>query len=418
VMRALARLLTAERVRAYAAVFLILGMVALAAVVTAGDPPLDAGGTPIAVDFSAHYTAGRMALGGELDRLHDPLVQRSHQRDFLGRGPEWDTVDLYLSPPFMAWVYAPFAALPYLPAAALWVALSAGMLVWALRLLWPLVPGLHRHGFGRFALVALSAQPVLELLGDGQDSAVGLLLVVGALRLLEARRDLAAGCLIGLGAFKPQLVFLLPVLLLVERRWRALAGAAAVALVLVVVSALSVGLDGLTAYVALLAGGAYRQQIRVEKMVSLPALARTLLPATRLGAALVGTAIAAALAAMLALAARKAPAQPARFRRLYAIAVVATLLASPHLFLYDCVLLFVPAAILLDAGDRDDVQATLAILYLLLWTTPLRIALTLGRPPLWLIGAPWAALGLLAMFWVGRRVVLAPQDEFKAALPS
>jgi hypothetical protein len=399
VTEALARLLTAQRVRTYSATFLVLGLVAWAAVVASGQPPLDRLGVPVAVDFTAHYTAGRMALRGELAQLYDPLVQRAHQRTFLGQGAGWDFVDVYLSPPFVAYLYAPFAALPYLPAAGLWVALSAAMLVWALRLLWPLVPALHRFGFATFAVVALSAQPVLELLGDGQDAALALLLVVGALRLLLAGRDLAAGALLGLGAFKPQLFFLLPIVLLGQRRWRALGAATLVTAALVGVSALAVGSEGLVRWVELLAGGAYREQIRAEKMVSLPALARALLPATRFGAAVVGTAIAALVAAALVPAARRA-----RLEHAWALGVVATLLASPHLFLYDCVLLFVPAAIFLDGTPaRPAVPVAVAAVYVLLWTTPLRVALTLGRPSLALVGAPWAALGLLALFLVGRR---------------
>jgi hypothetical protein len=408
VTEALARLLTVQRVRAWAAAFLGLGMAGWLAVVVAGRPPLDAFGKPVAVDFTAHYTAGRMALEGEWDRLYDPLVQRSHQRTFLGQGERWAEVDVYLSPPVVALGYAPLARLPYLVAAVLWELLTVAALLAALWLLWPLLPGLHRFGRATYLVVALSAQPVLELLGDGQDAGVALLVLVGGLRLLLAGRDFAAGCVLGLGACKPQLFFLLPVVLLVEGRWRALLGGTLVAAALVGGSALLVGRAGLAAYAALLAGGAYRPHVRVEKMLSLPALAQALLPVGRVALVAVTAGIAAALAGSLALAARRAPPQPGRLPRLYALAVLSTVLASPHLFLYDGVVLIVPAAIGLEAaGDRPALPVAVAATYLLLWTTPLRQAAVLGRPALHLVGAPWAALGILALFLIARRYALA-----------
>src|SRR5205807_5742550 len=111
-------------------------------------------------------------------------------------------------------------ALPYVVAAGCWIALSVVMLLASLQLLWPLIPSLHTFGRARVFMIALSAEPVLELLGDGQDSAVALLIAVGGLRLLLAKRDLLGGVVIGLGVFKPQLFLLLPVVLALERRWK------------------------------------------------------------------------------------------------------------------------------------------------------------------------------------------------------
>jgi hypothetical protein len=401
-------LLTAPRVRAYAAVFLVLGMLGWAALVARGQLPLDAAGRPVAVDFTAHYTAGRMALAGEMGRLYDPLVQRSHQRQFLGQGEEWDFLDLYLSPPFVAYLYAPLAALPYVPAAALWLALTAVVLLAAVRLLWPLAPGLHGAGFGLCLLVALSAQPVLELLGDGQDSALALLIAVGALRLLVARRDLLAGGLLGLGAFKPQLFLLVPIALVAERRWRALLAAAAVGAALTGASVLAVGTEGMGLYADLLGSALYRQNLVLDqgwKMVSLPALTRVALPgALPLARASVGALLALGVVVTTIVIARRTPAHPQRLPQLFAMALLGSLLVSPHAFLYDCVMLFVPAAILLGAAPRrPELRVALAAVYLLLWTTPLRVAVTLGRPSLALLAAPWGALGLLALFVIGQR---------------
>ena len=61
-----------------------------------------------------------------------------------------------------------------------------------------------------------------------------------------------------------------------------------------------------------------------------------------------------------------------------------------------------------DTRVVQILQVALAALYLLLWTTPLRLLVTLNRPELALVGAPWAALGLLALFTVAQRITLRP----------
>ena len=89
-------------------------------------------------------------------------------------------------------------------------------------------------------LVCFAAQPVLELLGSGQDSAFSLLVWVAGTRLILARRDVLAGFVFALGLCKPQLFVLVPVVLLLQRRYRSLAAWSSAAAVLALVSALRV----------------------------------------------------------------------------------------------------------------------------------------------------------------------------------
>lgn len=125
-----------------------------------------------------------------------------------------------------------------------------GSSVW---LLSPIAPMLQRYGRGRVLLLVFSSLPAISLIINGQDSAVTLLILVASLRLLLARRDTAAGAILGLGgAFKPPLFLLMPLLLLFQRRWRALGMWFAVCGGLAAVSVVLLGPGGVRTYIRLL----------------------------------------------------------------------------------------------------------------------------------------------------------------------
>lgn len=409
------RWLTPRRIRLYCMALLLSSVLAAGAAAFLGDPPFDAFDRPIGADFVAQTTAGRIAAAGRIAELYDPALQRSVQQAMLGPGHE-RYLNLFLMPPFAAYLYAPFAALPYLAAVALWTVLSIGLVLASLAWLWPLVPGLHRISFGTVVLVAFSTQPVIELLGDAQDAALSLALLAGALRLLIAGRDAAAGALLGLGVFKPQIFILFPWLLLVERRWRGFLAWAVTALGLAAVSFLMVGGPGVRAYLGLLESDLYRLGIAEGlrwKMQSLPALASALLPP---GRALLGSpsllrdlvpvgAAAATLLAVLRGGRAASDASPASIVRPYALAVLFSACANPHFLLYDCTVLLLPALVLLNAAPADpELRTCLLALYVLLWTAPMRYALFGGLPwPLSLPAAPWAAAALVALTWLASR---------------
>jgi hypothetical protein len=86
---------------------------------------------------------------------------------------------------------------------------------------------------GRDALLLTLAAPVvLVCLMHGHNGFLTALLLAGGLMLLD-KRPLAAGLLFGCLIYKPQFALVLPVLLLAGRHWRAIAGAAISAAILV-----------------------------------------------------------------------------------------------------------------------------------------------------------------------------------------
>ncbi len=399
--RALARhldaLLTPRRIRLYAAAFAAATLAVYAAVGLAGHMPFDLFGQPLFPDFAAQATAGRIALAGDLGRLYDVAHQGTVQQQLLGAPPH--DANLFMSPPFVAYLWAPFAALPYLAGAGAWTIVSLALLLASLCLLWPLLPNLHGAGFGLALLVVCSSQPVAELLLDGQDSALSLFLLVVALRLLLTGRDLPAGAVLGLGVFKPQLFLLMPILLLCLGRRRAVAAWALTSTLLAAVSLALVGPAGVRAYLRLLAAPAYHQALQGSlgaKMQSATALLRPFVPASAtLYVSAAALALGALLVASMARRYRRLAAGRRAFILLYGLALLVTGLVSPHFFIYDCVILLPPALFLLNETPASpSVRLALAAAYLATWTTALRYAL-FGRTPAplaLLLAGPWVII--------------------------
>ncbi len=395
-------LLTPRRLRLYAAAFATVTLLVYVAAGLAGHAPFDVFGHPLFPDFSAQATAGRIALAGNMTRLYDTAHQHAVQQALLGAPPH--DPNLFMSPPFVAYLWAPFAALPYLAGAGAWTVVSLALLVVSLHLLWPRLPRLHQGGFALALLLVCSSQPVAELLLDGQDAALALFLIVVALRLLLAGRDTAAGALLGLGVFKPQLFLLMPVLLLCLGRRRAAAAWVLTAAALTALSLTLVGPAGVRAYLAILSSPAYHQALQASlgaKMQSATALLRPFVPAR---ATLYVSAGAMALGALLVAWAARRYARPARgertFTLLYAFTLLVTGLVSPHFFIYDCAILL-PAALLLlnEAPSSPRIRLALAAAYLATWTTALRYAL-FGRAPeplALVLAGPWIIVSLVLL---------------------
>jgi hypothetical protein len=401
------RRITARRVRGYAVLFLLAWVGSLAGSVVLGRPPLNALGKPILPDFLNHWSGGRLLLDGLAGELYSSRAQVTLQVQVIGPSAElyW-----FVGPPFAALLFLPFAALPYLPSTLAWTLCSTLLLVLAARLARPLLPELGRREWGALLLVGAASQPTYELIGSGQDSALNLLLWIAGIRLALARRELLAGAVFALGLHKPQLFFLVPLVFLCWGRWRALAGWALTAGLLGGVSLLLVGLDGVRAWLALLASPLYREAVQADqawKMQSLPALLTALAPRELAGAAeSLGLIIGLGLVALFGWQARRLRRAGAEQElTLWAFACLTTLIASPHLGLYDFILVLIPAAVLVARANERAVRLALLAIFALTWTLALRHGFVLNAPwPLTVFGASWTAAPLLVLWSALHRV--------------
>ena len=397
-------LLTPTNVALAGAAALIVSAIASGATVLLGSPPLDARGHPIAADLLARITGGAIVLAGQADRLYDTAHQFDVSRAVLGASPR--ALTLYTAPPALALLYAPLSRLPYGVAAALWTALSMGLVALSVRLLWPIVPRLHRHGLPLALLLAFSYYPTIELLGNGQDAAFTLVLYAGGLRLILTGRGTMAGAVLGLGALKPQLFVLVPIWLAARGRWRALAAWIAVASGLAAGSVAIVGVEGALGYPALLASPIYNDSERAVawKTLSWVGPFRQVLPPE---AVFPTTVVATALGALALWRLCRRTRDEALA---YAQLVLVVALLSPKAMTYDYVILIVPAAILLDRlGDDHCVRLALAALAVLLFSAAGRQA-AFGA-------APWP-ISVLAAQWTLVPVAYLALASWRAARPA
>jgi hypothetical protein len=154
-------------------------------------------------DFIQFWTAARLLLDGQ--DPYDPALQAAIQGS-LGWNRAADGLGVYdflpyYYPPWMAFPAMPLLGLDYLTAKMAWLVLGAEALVAAGVLAAPLVGA--PVGFA-VAVTLLSAFSI-KAVAMGQVAPFVLLLFVAAWRLLEDRRDAAAGAALALAAAKPQL---------------------------------------------------------------------------------------------------------------------------------------------------------------------------------------------------------------------
>ncbi len=172
-------------------------------------------------DFPAFYGAGSIMLDGDVDQLYDFERQRFEQREIFETG-----FLAFAYPSYVAAAYAPLAALDFRTAYVVHTLLSLGAIAAAILLARRFSDTADRYPWLIGAAAVLS-YPLLRAYLGGQNTAFGLLVIVGAWLLLSQNRDLSAGLVLSLLAYKPQ--FLLPIagVIVLAGRWRVVAGGAA-----------------------------------------------------------------------------------------------------------------------------------------------------------------------------------------------
>jgi hypothetical protein len=230
-------------------------------------------------------------------------------------------------PPFVVTLVSPLALLPAASAALVWAALLA---IGVMLSLW--LVGVRDW---RCYTVALASAPVLEGLFWGNVSLLMLLPVALAWRYRD--RAAFAGLAVGVAVAAKLFVWPLLVWLVLTKRFRAAAWASVSGAALLVVAWTTIGFQGFLGYPALLRE---LQQVYAERSLSVATVAGGL-------GASVGVAVAAAAVAGLALLAIAAwlVRRPDGDRRAFSLVVVASVVATPVVWLHYLALLYVPIAV-------------------------------------------------------------------------
>jgi hypothetical protein len=396
-----------------------VGMIALHALVWWMARRQVAEGLP---DFRIFYTAGLILRRGQRTSLYNNSIQLATQREFVPPARFDDTPLPYNHPPFEALLYVPLTHLSYLRAYFVWDGLNLGLLVATIWWLRPWLPKLSTEFPRLLYLLPLAYFPVANALVQGQDSIMLMALYGLAYGCLRRGRDLEAGACLGLGLFKFHLVLPFAFILLLRRRWRAIAGLAAVALGEVAVSWALVGWEQLSHYPTY-AWHVNRLQHLQHRMLIIPSAMpnlRGLLTGWKWSAAArpwPELALLSVSFALLLWAARQW--QPAsrtdadRWNRGFSIAVIVTFLTGYHGYSQDLSILLVPLLLTADFvwGEVQGAASTTTQLFLgLMFFSPLYLVLTLRWEQQNLFSLiPLGLAGCLA--WLSRERPIAAEDK-------
>ena len=200
---------------------------------------------PIHEDVRLIYVAAEAGTRYGWSTIYDEGTLRTLSSAFPADDRTIDSVLTYLHPPLLAWIFAPLTVFPEPVAYLLWTAISVAALVFAWHFAAP-YQGLAKL---TLLLVAIGLWPVMQAFYYGQPTFLVIALVAVAWWLIRREQMLAAGIALALAtALKPQVVFMLPICLLVAGRFKAVVGWAGACAVLAAVSAVALGPAGLASY--------------------------------------------------------------------------------------------------------------------------------------------------------------------------
>jgi hypothetical protein len=320
-------------------------------------------------DFLHFYTLGSLALEHRGEALYDMGGQAAlaAQRIPAATGVRY----LPLYPPQVSMFFAPFAYLPYAQALFLWWAISALIYGECCYGIWRVCPRLRGNG-ATVALLALAFPGFFHLIAWGQTSALALACFTIALLCFRKQYQFAAGISLGLLVFKPQLAVAAVIVFLSLRSWQVVAGAVVSAIVEVAAGVLYYGLGPLLNW--------FRALRHVRDMTSaleprpyqthcLRTLWSMLIPWSSIWFVLYAVSAIVVLAWTIQVW-KRSESWELRFSAL----LLATVLVSPHLTVYDLVIL-VPGLLLLSDWLLNQRQtrstANIEILLYLVYILPL-----------------------------------------------
>ncbi len=333
-------------------------------------------------DFLNLYTGGALVRDGQLPEMHHVDVQLAKERTFV---PGTRQLIPFVRLPVYGLLLSPLSWLPFGTAFWVWLAVQVGVLL----AIWRWIA----QEFGAESLILASLFPPTVLgIAHGQDCVLMAAVVLGVYVLMRRESDFAAGAVLGLGLIKFHLFLLWPLALIVQKKWRAVAGAAMMVAIEFGLSLLLVGPAGLRDYFSLLLRDDLAYLMPSEElMLNLRSVLLNLglhsPPLEAIGIA--------AVVALTGWTCWNAP----LWRWLAAISL-GSLLIVPHVYGYDAALLLVPAMVVVYRADSKIARATAGAL---LMPIPLLMPL---------FGSPWAVLAPVAL--LACLVSLAPWGQLRS----
>jgi hypothetical protein len=180
----------------------------------------------IGTDFASFWAAARLALAGVADKAYDLSVHAAAETI----RPNMHYYAFFYPPTFLL-LCVPFGLLPFYSAMFTFMTASGVVYVWA------------STRVARWAwITAFAFPPMIFNLVSGQNSMLTAAIMGAGLTMMD-RKPRSAGMLLGFMVIKPQLAVVLPIALLVSRRWRVLTYAGLSGLGIVLASGTILGWD-------------------------------------------------------------------------------------------------------------------------------------------------------------------------------
>lgn len=200
---------------------------------------------PIHEDVRLIYVAAQAGLRYGWSTIYDPATLRTLSAAFPPGQQRIDAVYTYVHPPLVAWVFAPLTVFPEPAAYLAWTVISLVALVFAWHLAAP-ADGLAKASL---LLLAIGLWPLVSAFYYGQPIMFVIACVAGCWWLIKRDRPMAAGIVLAIAtSLKPQVMWMLPAVILASGRVRAITGWLLGVVALGVVSALVLGPAGVTSW--------------------------------------------------------------------------------------------------------------------------------------------------------------------------
>lgn len=205
-------------------------------------------------DFRANYTAGYLVRTGHARDVYNYDVVKKVQDAIISR----EVVGMpFIHPAYEALLFAPYALLGFHAAYFAFLGTNLLILFLCFRSLRAKFAGLAQTWNLLPIAVWITFLPVAAALMQEQDSILLLGLLTVAASRLDHDAEFKAGCLVGLGLFRLQLVLPIAAAFFLWRRWRFVGGFAAAATAVLTASIALTGMAASKTYLGQLASMSY-----------------------------------------------------------------------------------------------------------------------------------------------------------------
>jgi len=350
------RWLNSKRVRAHA-VLLAITLWTLYIWNVATPTLRDRNGNLKGTDFLHLYTLGTLAVERRGADLYDMNAQAAVA---AARVPDAGGIRyLPLYPPQVSLLFAPLAHLSYGWALASWWIFTCIVYVLCCYSFWRGCPRLREYRV-TVALLAVAFPAFFHLIAWGQTSAIALACFTALFFLLRGRREFAAGLVVGCLIFKPQLGLAPAIIFLAVGAWKVVAGAVVSAAAQLSCGILYYGVGPLGQWLRTMAGVRHVLPLlepRPYQTHCLRTFWAMIVPWPYLSLALYLLSAGVVLAWTIAVWRRGG--QPWSLR--YSALLLATVLLSPHLTVYDLVVLAPAFLLLADWRIAETTSSTIGM---------------------------------------------------------